>query len=286
MPTFAKEEIGVKIQPAELVALLNDMTHGGFCHIAGYVNEAGEVADHYLQAGINYGNIQAKSRTIVQDWLTALRADEAPATMPVIEVRYKTWIGEDGLENNRKANGRVRKEVEKTLDPTNPAHRAELVAALTELDNRYDPARPRQKGADYQKEATGLYSLDRQDGKMMFYFRDCIRLHKKVWVEGDYSSETTGAETGFSTGEKALLKAIEAHLPVGHVRQYKFVIDLTEGKAGCGFNSLTIDGQSLLVGNPLAGEIWLALPTFAKQVMTNPAMAGVLAEAEAAEPVL
>jgi len=267
--TFTPQEIGVVIQPDELVALFNDSHSGGFACIRKYVNRYGEVADHWVQAGINYGNILTMSHERVKAWL---KAGGVP-NLDTVEIHYKTWVNADG-ESSSKGKGRVPIKVDFDLQPNDQ----KIIKALRDLVVVLDPKREKQKGAEYDKKAKGFYGLDRADGKLMFYFRDCLTIGKsQPYVAGDYTTDS-GEEIGYTTGEKAIRDAIRKELPVGCLRQFKFEVDTTEGKAGCGFDALTIDGVSILVGDPKAGEIWAALPAYAKQVVVNPVAADLLAQ--------
>jgi len=74
-----------------------------------------------------------------------------------------------------------------------------------------------------------------------------------------------------------LKNALKAKLPVGKYRQYKFGVNAEEGE---GFTSLVIDGNAILVGDPLAGEVWATLPEWAKELVVNPSAAEIVGEGQ------
>jgi len=265
---YTPDQIGVDFA-GELKDFLDNARSGAFFCVHEYCNRYGEVATHYAQFGVNYGSIVAKSIKIVENWLTALDAQELPVGLGPVHVHYKTHIGPDG-ESNRASKARTPKlDAELHCQPNDERVKVALRKILAELTK---PKEEKQKGADYQKEAKGLFSLDRADGRFLFYVRECLAVGKVVHVEGAYPDDE-----GFTTGEQALKNALKAKLPVGKYRQYKFGVNAEEGE---GFTSLVIDGNAILVGDPLAGEVWATLPEWAKELVVNPSAAEIVGEGQ------
>ena len=236
---WAAEEIGVEATRKQVQELLDGSRSGGFFCIRGYENDHGEIADHYLQFGINYGEI--KRRDI--GTLTEIAAGRKPLA---VEVAYGVWLAPDGVAHNRKAKDRVQSRVTLSLDMTDDRLKVAVNAVLESLRNP-TPAR-----ATYNKEGKGLYE-NGSDGAL--HIRDALTVHKVVREEGEYEFEA-------SSQDVAIEKAVRRTLLTGRYRQFIFKgKPLDDGSPR--YESITISGQAILSG---AGDTTLfALPEAVKE---------------------
>jgi hypothetical protein len=222
--TYTAEEMGIEATRTQVEELLNDSRSGGFFCIRGYENEHGEIADHYLQFGINYGAI--KDRDIAT--LTEIAEGRRPLAL---DIKYGVWLDTDGIAHSRKAKGRIPSTVTLSIDMTDDR----LKAAVSEvLDAMRNPAPAR---AEYVKEAKGLYE-NQSDGAI--HIRDALAVSKVVRAEGDYE---------FSASEQAtaIKKVIRGTLLTGRYRQFIFQgKPFEDGRAR--FESITVSGQAILSG--------------------------------------
>ena len=189
-------------QVGKVMDVLNGMRSGGFVLVKGYepLHGHGEVADYYIQFGVNYGKI--KDADIAD--LQAVAAGSKPLN---VKVKYGVWVDELGNRHNRKAKGRTPMQVSFEVGMDDARLQVAVANVLNSLVN------PKPSNVDYTQEAKGTYSLDGDPDRV--YIRDALRVWKKVRTQGDWPFTA-------SSEEVAVEKAVRDTLRVGRYRQFFF----------------------------------------------------------------
>ena len=186
----------------EVMTVLNEMRSGGFVFVKGYtpLHGNGEVADYYIQFGVNYGRI--KDNDILD--LQAVQNGTKPLNL---HIKYGVWVDPQGNQHNRKAKDRSPMTVEFDIGMDD----ARLQAAVTKVLHHLTDPNP--TTVDYTKEGKGMYSLDGDTDRV--YIRDALRMFKNVTTEGDWPFKA-------SSESVAIENAVRKTLRVGKYRQFFF----------------------------------------------------------------
>lgn len=284
------DAIGIKNSPAGFTAFLDGIRGGQFFHVKGYINQHGEVADHWLRFGINYGNLKTRDIFTLQNahfgrtaftlhvkhgvWVdnallnaNALSSPIASAVMAT--VKFTQTLGgvtcpveitcgidlTSDIFGNRKANGRTEVTLSYDLPSTHPVVLAAIGSPFGETQGTLLQSliNPQQVGADYGKEGKSCYTLPAQvEGKRRWYLRDVLFVHKDIREHGTYPFKA-------SIPRNAVKDAIASQiLLTGKYRQFI----LTEGQ----FEAIAIEGQIILCDNVEDG-FYFALPETYKAAM-------------------
>lgn len=288
-------DIGAKVSKQEFVDFLNSVNGGQFFHIRGYVNSLGEVSDHILRFGVNYGRIKERDSEFLSQVVTGQKTFK-------IKVEHGVWVPNALLSLKQMI--------------TNEDEHDVLVKATYK---RGDDS----KGHDFRINITGLMSLfdvekfssrksaDKTQVMLSYELNSGHPLvvaaigandltgtllgglsgvggkasptdHTAKYIKEAkccYSSEKDGVTTWYLRDVLGVSKIVRvpsenkfsASIPLNAVKeairsqfllsnQYRQFI-LTEGK----FQSVTIEGQSILMGE----DIYFALPQDVKMVCSN-----------------
>ena len=207
--------VGAEVNMNEIKTHLNESRSGGFVFVRGYENKQGEVADYYIQYGINYGALKNRDIQRCQNILDG----KEPLTLTA---KFGVWVDAQGNKSNRKAKDRTAMTETLVLDMSDARLRTAVAEVMESLVN---PAPAR---AEYNKEAKGLYENE-NDG--VLHLRDALLVHKEVKKEGEYPFTASSAEV-------AVRDAFRRKLLVGRYRQFIF-----DGR----FEAISIGGVSILV---------------------------------------
>jgi len=183
----------------KILETFNTNPSGAFVHIKGYesMSGCGEVADFQIQSGVKYGNIKQSS-------IDKLKDIKDGKVVKDIHVECHTWKNPDGSLTNRKAKDRVLIE-----------HKADYKWDSQEFQMACDDIMlgliaPKPSTQVFEKEATGLYSIDGD----ALYIRDCLIVEKKIVQHGERPVSAT-------VPYQALADAIRRLLPVSNYRTFK-----------------------------------------------------------------
>jgi len=241
MQQYTKDQVGVNVTEAQLVELLNDQQRGGFAYVHSYVNESGEVANHWFKSACLYPNMVAKSVFLIDSGTV-----KDKITAEGLEVTRGTWVDQTGTQHNRKAEGRVHQIIKKTYSMANEDDRAKVLLCLAEV--RQGLVVPKKVDQGFTSIAKGTYSKE-DEPEGVIYFRDCMNVAKVVTKQGEYK-QTASDEI------PAMKEAIKRLLPVGKYRAYKLCAN---------FDYISIGGQAILQGSNLGDwDMSLALPEYVK----------------------
>ena len=163
------ERIGVAVNLQQAIELFNGVRGGQIFCIRGYENSKGEIADHYLQFGINYGNLKKRLYKAILDIRDNQPTFTVEVTGPAGKVA-RTPVPAALADN----------EMTETLDRSyeviikgDPVKIVEL--AINELCSELDPNRQSKRSQSqtdaYDKEAKGFYSNDDDQGNERLYIR-------------------------------------------------------------------------------------------------------------------
>lgn len=186
-------------QKAQLLETFNTNPSGAFISIKGYesINGCGEVANYQLQSGIHYDNIVKMSLEKLEDIRNGKVIDK-------IHVKCQTWKNPDGSFTNRKSKERTLVNFEADYN----ASSQDFLMACDEI--KQGLTNPRETTNVFQKEATGLYSIEDE----ALYIRECLVLNKTITKYGERPASAT-------TPTNALKEAIRRLLPVSNYRTFK-----------------------------------------------------------------
>jgi hypothetical protein len=211
---FSMDDLGNASDKETLISMISEAPKGGIIHVKAYESKGGygEVADYFYLKGVDYGKMKERSLAKLKEI-----ADNENFS---IKVTRGVWTGKDGIKHNRKAKGRTYSVVTETYTADNPM----MNEAIREIEHSI--LNPYKKGAEYQKEGNGVYSMEDQS----LHIRDCQLLHKIVLREGDYPKKA-------SSENVALRNAIKRSLPISKYRQVKL-----DGR----FDYISVGGQILM----------------------------------------
>tara|TARA_Y100000310_G_C20660848_1_gene804687 strand:+ start:1008 stop:1919 length:912 start_codon:yes stop_codon:yes gene_type:complete len=273
--------------------IFNDTPAGSFFHVRGYEakNGHGEVADYFLQHGINYPSIKIKSELL-------LVAIQNGVGFDGVKVRHGIWIHPDDLEkltSNENALGlashaerivvkfkyegqaggatvQVEKEVSIPVTSmeffSNRKGKGRIPAEVSYtlqsgnslLNDAVEAAlegirNPKQVDQGYDPFAKGGY-FKSKDGQVKLYIRDCLRVHKIVRVKGEYPFKA-------SLPKSAVRQAVERLTPKGKYRAF-----LLDGR----FEDVTMGGVSILI-DEIDESMYIADPDAYKKARVETAEA-------------
>jgi hypothetical protein len=194
-------------QKSALVETFNTNPSGCFISIQGYasINGCGEVANYQLQSGINYGNIVKMSIEKLEKIKEGTLGDKT------VHVKCQTYKNPDGTFSNRKSKERTLVTFEKDYANTDKEFQDACDEIMEGLKN------PKESTNVYEKEATGLYSIEGE----ALYIRDCL-VHKKTITK--FGERPVSA----TLPENALKEAIRRMLPANNYRTFKLDLERFE----------------------------------------------------------
>lgn len=146
---------------------------------------------------------------------------------------------------NRKATGRSPVTLSYVLPSTHPLVLAAIGAADLQGTILQSLIKPRETTADYDKAARSFFSLDRKDGRKMWYLRDVALVSKVVRREGTFKFKA-------NLPINAVKGAIESQCLL-RSRYRQFILNESN------FISINIAGQAVLV-DKMDETIYFALP--------------------------
>jgi hypothetical protein len=230
MRQYRANEIGVEISGRTLNNIFNDARSGGFVRINGYVNREGEVANHIIQFGVNYGNLVASDIATCE---AILRGEQPSYALDVVR---GVWMDTLGQEHTRKAKDRTYMTVRTNLTMADSRLETAVNSVLNSLRN---PAPAR---AEYDKEAKGFYSLEGEPERL--YIRDALRVWKQIIQAGEYGQTASAFDV-------AAKDAVRRNLKTGRYRQFNF--------ADGAFDSIVIGGMEVL-HDGVDSQSYVAMP--------------------------
>ena len=298
------DEIGVGISKDEFVSFLNSVKGGQFFFIRKYRNKDNEVANHFLRFGISYANLKARDIRFVNSvlagekpvevkvthgvWIEADRiqsiflsaeaiaalSDEDRKELVNMTIRHEGAVGgatvavdRQGTVNpmdvtvfsNRKSKGRIPATLSYVLPSTHPLVVAALGAEDSEGTVLQGLARPRPVEQGYEQEGKSVYSKDDEGGVICWYLRDILRVSKVVLDSGNYP--------------------FKASLPINAIKdsfRSQYLLSSRYGefklKQGC-FESVSIEGQVVMLGEDSEESVYLALPEAVKEAVATETIA-------------
>jgi len=211
---FSMDELGHKTNKEALINMIAEAPKGGIIHVKAYESKGGhgEVANYFYLKGVDYGKM--KERSLAK--LNKIAEDENFS----IKVTRGVWTDSKGQNHNRKAKDRTFR----TITETYTSNDVIVSEAVKEIENSI--LNPYKKGADYQKEGNGIYSMEDQS----LHIRDCQLLNKIVLRKGDYPKKA-------SSEKVALRNAIKRTLPISKYRQVRL-----DGR----FDYISVGGQIVM----------------------------------------
>jgi hypothetical protein len=275
---WTAEDLGVRQNREDLIALLNACRPGSFIAVKEYVDSAGgRVTDKILRVGIRYENIKAASLLTVEAALALtcpdLMAVEVHRTVKqetlLMETRRRyrinaeiwpeaiTRLRQFPMASDVRKRPGVPEAVEAALVaifpviPRNVIHDTVFFAEAL-LGVREGIVNPQQRDTGFTKEGQSGYAHEDND---QFYIRDCLVVSSKVSVdehgrtinEGDYKPRTREQNE-----VSAIKDAIKDELPIGNYRAFI----LRGGK----YKSFSIDGQLIMQENGDLNRFFFGLP--------------------------